>query len=52
MTNGEKLMEVFPEVEVRDEMPGSDFITFTFDHMVSTAVERMWWDAPYERREE
>ena len=46
ITNGKKLMEVFPEIELRDN-PKSEFITFTFDHVVGNAVERRWWNAPY-----
>lgn len=49
ITNGEKLMEVFPDIELQDEMPESDFIRFTFDHVVGNAVERRWWDAPYQK---
>ena len=52
ITNGEKLMEVFPNIELKDEMPESEFITFTFDHVVCNAVERRWWNAPYERGDE
>ncbi len=48
ITNGEKLIEIFPEIEVRG-VSESEFITFTFDHVVGNAVERRWWNAPYER---
>lgn len=44
-TNGDVIKALFPNVKTRDN--SGDFITYTFDGIVGTMVEKAWWNAPY-----
>ena len=51
MTNGEKMMQVFPNAEVYD---AGNVIEVNYhidgDTWFSTAYDKEWWDMPYIRR--
>lgn len=46
-TNGDMIKAIFPNVKTRDN--SDDFITYTFDGIVGTMVEKAWWNAPYKK---
>lgn len=51
-TNGEVLKMVFPKVETRDMNGTLDFIEYTLDGIVGTAIEKKWWESPYKAESE
>lgn len=49
-TNGDVIKALFSNVKTRDN--SDDFITYTFDGIVGTMVEKAWWNAPYKKESE
>lgn len=50
MTNGEVIKTLFPSCKTRSENTPTSFMEFTLDGVVGSAIEKSWWNAPYEGR--